>query len=125
MSITSRRSLLSVATVNADPAYLNHKIKQQEIQIRALDQQLFESEQARAELEARLAESDDDTDTRSSNTCDAEGFGAQEELFSLQLMYGECVEENRRLRQDVKTLKSYTKELHEKVCVGRCKVHWQ
>jgi len=125
MSTTSRRSLLSVATANLDPAYLNHKINQQEIQIRTLDQQLFKSDQARAELETRLAESDDDSDTRSSRTCDADGIGAQEELSTLQAKYSECLEENQRMLQDIKTLKGDVKELHKEVRTGRCIVNWQ
>ena len=123
MSITSRRSLLSVATVNMDSAYLNHKTNQQEIQIQALDRQLFRSEQARAELETRLAESDDDTDTQSSRTCDADEIGAQGELSSLQARYGERVEENQRMLQDINFLQGHIKALHEKVRRGRCKVH--
>ncbi len=106
-----------------DSAYLNHKINQQEIQIQALDRQLFRSEQARAELETRLAESDDDTDTQSSRTCDADEIGAQGELSSLQARYGERVEENQRMLQDINFLQGHIKALHEKVRRGRCKVH--
>lgn len=125
MSTTSRRSLLSVAPANTDPAYLNHKINQLEIQIRALDQQLFDSNQARAELEARLAESDDYTETRSSCIYDADEIFAQEDFSSLQAEYNERVEENRSMLQDIETFEGYIKILHQKVRPGRCKVYWQ
>jgi len=106
-----------------DSAYLNHKTNQQEIQIQALDRQLFRSQQARAELETRLAESDDDTDTQSSRTCDADEIGAQGELSFLQARYGERVEENQRILQDINFLQGHIKALQENVRKGRCKVH--
>lgn len=118
MSTTSRSSLKSVATVDTDPAYLNHKIKQQEIQIRSLDQQLFKSNQAQAELEARLADYNDDTDTQSPSTCDADEIGAQEGSLTLQTRYSECLEENQRMLQDARTLKGHIEELHQKVRTG-------
>jgi len=120
MSTTSRRSLLSVATVNTDPAYLNHKINQQEIQIRALDQQLFDSNQARAELEAILSDYDDHRDAQSSDPFDADELSAQEELVQLQARFRESLEENQRMLQDAKTLQGHIEQLHQKVRTGRC-----
>ncbi len=125
MSTTSRRSLRSVAISNTDPTYLNHRINQQEIQIRALDEQLFDSNQARTELEARLTSSNDDTDTRSSCTYDADEIGAQEELSALQAKYNECTEENQRMLQDVKSLKGCMREFYQLVRKGPCKIYWR
>lgn len=118
MSATSSRPLLSVAVLNTDPAYLNHKINQQEIQIRALDQQLFDSNQARAELEAILSRYDDHGTPQLSYPYDAGEVSAQEAISRLQARLCESLENNQHMSDSMKSSKTHIKELHKNVRMG-------